>query len=86
MAKKPTILVTGSNGQLGSELQELAPLHPEFDFVFTSRSEMPLTDVQKINSVITDHQPAFVINCAAYTAVDKAETEKEADRRLINRL
>ncbi|HUC83360.1 MAG TPA: dTDP-4-dehydrorhamnose reductase [Flavisolibacter sp.] len=74
-AKK--ILVTGSNGQLGSELQELAPANPSFEFVFLTRAEMPLNDSTVIRETILANQPAFVINCAAYTAVDKAESERE---------
>ena len=77
MEKKPTILVTGSNGQLGSELRELAPFHPAYEFLFLTRNELPLNDSDKVKAVITDYRPDFVVNCAAYTAVDKAETEKE---------
>ena len=77
MAATQKILVTGSNGQLGSELQELAPAHSSFEFVFLTRAEMPLNDNAVIRETILAHQPAFVINCAAYTAVDKAESEPE---------
>lgn len=77
MAATQKILVTGSNGQLGSELKELAPLYPSFEFVFLTRNELPLNDNVAIRKTVLDLQPAFVINCAAYTAVDKAESEKE---------
>ena len=71
------ILVTGSNGQLGMELQQLAPAYPSFQFIFTNRTEFSLDDFDSINNFIALHQPQYLINCAAYTAVDKAETEKE---------
>ena len=75
-------MVTGANGQLGMELQQLAPSYPGFDFIFVTREELPLESLDVIDSFITDHQPQYFINCAAYTAVDKAETEKE-DRKSV---
>lgn len=72
-----TILITGSNGQLGSELKELAPLYPQYNFRFFSRTELAIEDAVAVERVFNDVQPQFVINCAAYTAVDKAESEKE---------
>jgi len=75
MRKK--ILVTGANGQLGLELKQLAPSYPAFDFIFVTREELPLESLDVIDSFITGHKPQYLINCAAYTAVDKAETEKE---------
>ena len=77
MAEKQLILVTGSSGQLGSELKELAPFHPHFEFVFLTRNELPLTEPASIKKIVSVYKPNFVINCAAYTAVDKAESEKE---------
>lgn len=74
---KPSILITGANGQLGTELRQLEGLHPDFHFIFLTREEMPLDNAEKIRSGFKTYQPAFCINCAAYTAVDKAETEKE---------
>lgn len=71
------ILVTGANGQLGRELQILAAQHPAFEFIFADRSVLPIDDQQAINDFFTLHQPAWCINCAAYTAVDKAESDKE---------
>ena len=70
-------MVTGANGQLGMELQQLAPAYPSFQFIFTNRTEFSLDDFDAINNFIALHQPEYLINCAAYTAVDKAETEKE---------
>lgn len=71
------IVVTGANGQLGRELQQLATSYPGFDFVFTTRHELPLDNPDAINEFIKKQQPTYFINCAAYTAVDKAESEKE---------
>jgi len=71
------ILVTGSNGQLGNELKELSSAYPQFKFVFFSREKLPLNDLAAVEKVFQEYEPAFLINCAAYTAVDKAESEKE---------
>jgi dTDP-4-dehydrorhamnose reductase len=71
------ILVSGSNGQLGSELQEIAGRFKEFQFVFFSRTELSITDNAAMEKMFALHRPSYFINCAAYTAVDKAEKEKE---------
>lgn len=71
------ILVTGANGQLGRELQALAAQHPAFEFIFADRFVLPIGDPQAINDFFATHQPAWCINCAAYTAVDRAESDKE---------
>jgi dTDP-4-dehydrorhamnose reductase len=74
---KPIIAVSGKNGQLGSELQMLANSFSAFDFVFTEKEELNLADEKSIETFFKKNNPSFFINCAAYTAVDKAETEKE---------
>jgi dTDP-4-dehydrorhamnose reductase len=71
------ILVTGANGQLGSELKELSSHYSQFEWVFADRSVLDLSDLNSITSVLDNIQPQVIINCAAYTAVDKAETETE---------
>lgn len=71
------IFVTGANGQLGRELRVLAEDSPQFDFFFFDRSNLPIEDPDAINAFLTRERPAWLINCAAYTAVDKAESEKE---------
>ncbi len=73
-----TILVTGSNGQLGSELKELATSYPGYTMVFLGREDLPINDKELVRKIWQQYQPSYLINCAAYTAVDKAETEKEA--------
>ncbi|MGZ5287796.1 MAG: dTDP-4-dehydrorhamnose reductase [Flavisolibacter sp.] len=77
MNEKSTILVTGSNGQLGSELRELAHSYPQFNFIFLTREELSITDRTAVDHILEMYQPHFVVNCAAYTTVDKAETELE---------
>ncbi|MBU2554064.1 MAG: dTDP-4-dehydrorhamnose reductase [Bacteroidetes bacterium] len=71
------ILVTGSNGQLGSELQRLADDFPEFRFTFTDIAELDLTNEEKVKAWFDANEPDVCLNCAAYTAVDKAEEERE---------
>jgi dTDP-4-dehydrorhamnose reductase len=70
-----TILVTGANGQLGSELQVLAGKYPNFEFVFTDIADFPLDKTSEIIANFHRIQPDIVINCAAYTAVVKAESD-----------
>ncbi len=74
----PTILVTGSNGQLGSELQDLANSHPHYEFLFTTRKELDISQPEMIAQFFDNHKIDYCINCAAYTAVDKAESEKKS--------
>jgi len=73
MAKK--ILVTGANGQLGSELRELSNYFTNNEFTFITRHELDLSDTAAINAWFANTNFDVIINCAAYTAVDKAETE-----------
>ena len=72
-----SILVTGANGQLGSELQQLAPNHPELNVTFVTRTELDLSDCTAITTWFADKHFDVIINCAAYTAVDTAEIELE---------
>jgi dTDP-4-dehydrorhamnose reductase len=74
---KKKYLVTGANGQLGKELRLLARGHTDIDFFFQSREDMPLENFEMIRTVFGVIKPDVFINCAAYTNVDKAETEKE---------
>jgi dTDP-4-dehydrorhamnose reductase len=75
--KMKKILVTGATGQVGSELKVLAPSYSQLDWVFADRSVLDLSDLKAISQVLDEIQPQIIINCAAYTAVDKAETETE---------
>lgn len=69
------ILVTGSNGQLGSEIEELSPHFP-YTFFFTCKDQLDITDKHAIESFVEKNAISAIINCAAYTAVDKAENEE----------
>ncbi|MFD2598082.1 dTDP-4-dehydrorhamnose reductase [Sphingobacterium corticis] len=71
------ILVTGGNGQLGSEIKDLSGSYPNSEFLFTSRAEMPLDNLDAIDNALQSFQPDVVINAGAYTTVDKAESEPE---------
>ena len=70
------ILITGSNGQLGNEIRVLAEDYPDFEFIYTDIDELDISNPLKVDAFFTANKPLAVINCAAYTAVDKAETDK----------
>ena len=76
------ILVTGGNGQLGSELRVLSITYPQFDWVFTDYQELDLCDLEHLSTHLSKIQPQYIINCAAHTAVDKAESEGELSDQL----
>ncbi len=76
------ILVTGSKGQLGSEIQRIAPLYPNYNFVFTDVEELDITKKKDLEKFFEKNNFNVLINCAAFTAVDKCETEKESARKL----
>ncbi len=85
MPNARTILVTGSSGQLGQSLKKIAKDYPDYDFMFAQREQLDLSDSNSINDFFNQHQFELIIHCAAYTAVDKAESEPElADK--INHL
>lgn len=74
---KTKILVTGSNGQLGSELRELSAEYANYSFTFTDVAELDITDIKGLNDFFSKEKYDFVINCAAYTAVDAAESNQD---------
>jgi dTDP-4-dehydrorhamnose reductase len=74
---KKTILVTGSGGQLGMELWKLSGQYPSYNFLFTTKENLPVDNFANVKSFFEQQQIHHCINCAAYTAVDKAESEKE---------
>lgn len=78
-----TILVTGSNGQLGSELRDLGNSLPGYEFVFFDRASLPIQDSAASRKIIEHYRPSHLINAAAYTQVDKAESEID-QANLIN--
>ena len=71
------LLITGCRGQLGSELQDIADDYESLDFLFTDYDELDITDRKAVRNYIEEHEVDCVVNCAAYTAVDKAESEPE---------
>ena len=75
-----SILVTGANGQLGNELRELSVLYTDYTFTFIGRSELDLSNSEAIQTWFLDKTFDVIINCAAYTAVDKAESEQALAR------
>lgn len=78
------ILITGGNGQLGNEFREVSALYPYFNFIFTDVAELDITDALKVGQFFQENNFDAVINCAGYTAVDRAEQEPES-AMLINR-
>ena len=71
------ILVTGGNGQLGSELKEIASNYQDYNFLFTDVKDLDITNHKAVAAFIESNNITVIINCAAYTAVDKAEYEPE---------
>ena len=74
---KKNILITGAKGQLGSEIQAVCARYPHFHFIPTDVEELDLTDPVAVAGFISAHAVDYIVNCAAYTAVDKAEDEIE---------
>lgn len=71
------ILVTGANGQLGKELKVLASVYSQFQFIFLSKEDLPIHNFELLRDFFKKIQPGYCINCAAYTAVDRAEEERD---------
>jgi dTDP-4-dehydrorhamnose reductase len=72
-----TILVTGANGQVGSEFKVLSENYPQYNFLFAAKDELSIDDMNSVKKYFDKHSIQFCVNCAAYTAVDKAESEEE---------
>jgi dTDP-4-dehydrorhamnose reductase len=77
------ILVTGASGQLGQSIQFIAKDYPEIQFLFFSSSDLDISNSEQCQTIFAQYKPNFCINAAAYTAVDKAESEPEK-AHLIN--
>jgi len=69
------VLVTGANGQLGKSIHRISSNYPELKIVFTDVEELDITKTEEVNAFFENHAFDYCINCAAYTAVDKAEEE-----------
>jgi dTDP-4-dehydrorhamnose reductase len=79
------ILVTGSTGQLGSELKVLSGNYSQFEWFFADRTQVSLDNLKGLKNQLETIRPDFILNCGAYTAVDKAATEQES-ANIINHL
>lgn len=77
-----TVLITGANGQLGQALKQIAGDYPAFSFLYTDYTELDITNEEAVNAFFAQQEIHACINCAAYTAVDKAEAEEELAFRL----
>ena len=77
MRKIKKILLSGATGQLGQSFQQLAGQYPQYDFTFADRSHFDLSQTASIEAYCQQHTFDLIINCAAYTAVDQAESDAE---------
>ena len=73
-----SILITGAKGQLGNELRELSKQYYGYDFIFTDIDTLDITNSASVTEFISNLRPEWIVNCAAYNLVDKAESEPEA--------
>ena len=76
------ILITGCNGQLGNEMQLLEKVNPQHTYFNTDVAELDITDQQAVEAFVSENEIDGIVNCAAYTAVDKAEANEELARLL----
>lgn len=76
------VLITGANGQLGNEMRCLAEKDKKNTFLFTDVQDLDITDSESVMKFVTDHNIDIIVNCAAYTAVDKAEDDEELCRKI----
>ena len=77
------ILITGANGQLGNEMRVLSAKHPKHTYFFTDVEELDITDNEAVRTFVSQNAIDLIVNCAAYTNVDKAE-EDEVNAMRIN--
>lgn len=76
------ILITGADGQLGNELKEASKNYYGYDFIFTDIHTLDITDPAKVEEFLKANDPDWIINCAAYNLVDKAEADPEAAMKI----
>lgn len=76
------LLITGSNGQLGSEIKDIADNYKSFNFLFADLPELDICNLKSVNDYVSKYDVNTVINCAAYTAVDKAEEDIEIAQKV----
>jgi dTDP-4-dehydrorhamnose reductase len=82
ITSKVQVLVTGANGQLGSEFRALESEYSGIQFSFTDVDDLDITKREEVIAFLVQHKPTFVINCAAYTAVDRAEDDEPNAQKL----
>ena len=83
-SSKKKIIVTGALGQLGSELKKLSSSYTSYKYVFVDREDFDLSSDTQIIEYLSKHNPDYIVHCAAYTAVDKAESEIELANAINN--
>ena len=76
------ILITGANGQLGNEMRVLSAQHTQHKYFFTDIAELDITSREAVNQFVTDNAIDVIVNCAAYTNVDKAETDEDMAHKI----
>lgn len=76
------ILITGANGQLGNELRDISKQYYGYDFIFTDIDSLDISDASATGNFINNLKPDWIVNCAAYNLVDKAENEPDAAMRI----
>ena len=76
------ILITGANGQLGNEMRVLSAQHTQHTYFFTDIAELDITSREAVNQFVTDNAIDVIVNCAAYTNVDKAETDEDIAHKI----
>ncbi len=76
------VVITGAYGQLGSEIKILMEHYPTWEFLFTDVDSLDITDENAVSAFFLGQTPDFIVNCAAYTAVDKAETEIQSATKI----
>ena len=79
-----TVLVTGANGQLGNSIHARISQYPGYNFLFTDIDTLDICDKEAVRKYVLENDVQYVMNCAAYTAVDKAEEHEDLCMR-INR-
>ncbi|MFY0673158.1 MAG: dTDP-4-dehydrorhamnose reductase [Bacteroidia bacterium] len=82
MSQNKLVIVTGANGQLGWEMQQAAKNAGQFEFRFFGSKDLDITDFEAVGLLIDKVKPQYIVNCAAYTAVDKAEDEENLAFRI----
>ena len=83
MVKKIKLLITGSDGQLGRVFFKLSKHFPQYDFVFYSKKKLNVSNFNQLYKIVERNSPNLIINCAAFTDVDKAEISRSS-AKLIN--